>query len=125
MTAIFVSINNRQRVKLFKRTFLAFFLLLLFSAYQVGITTFTHVYYINGAPVAHSHPFKKGNCHSESCLSFIALATTTNFFEAEQSNYQFSDFTKFTLILSNPCGLYQTSIYLQLPALRAPPVMLV
>lgn len=112
-------------MKLFKRTFLAFFLMLLFSAYQVGITAFTHVHYINGVLITHSHPFKKNHSHSKSCLVVIAQTASTHFLEADQPNYQFSEYTGFTLILSKPCGLYQTSIHLQSPALRAPPVMLV
>lgn len=112
-------------MKQFKRYFLAFFLLLLFSTYQVGITAFTHVHYINGVLIAHSHPFKKNHTHSKSCLVVITQAASVHFLEADHSDYQFADYSNITLVLPKPCGLYQTSIHLQSPTLRAPPVVLI
>ena len=40
-----------------KRTICALCLLALFVAYQASITAFTHVHYVNGVLITHSHPF--------------------------------------------------------------------
>lgn len=60
-----------------KRTIGALCLLALFVAYQTSVTAFTHVHYINGVLIAHSHPF--GNQHSHSATSLIVIGLLSHF----------------------------------------------
>lgn len=46
-----------------KRTICALCLLALFVAYQASITAFTHVHYVNGVLITHSHPFHNQQLH--------------------------------------------------------------
>ena len=47
-----------------KKILLSFLLLTLFVTYQVSITMFTHVHYVNGVMIAHSHPYKGTHSHT-------------------------------------------------------------
>lgn len=60
-----------------KRILCALCLLVLFVAYQASITAFTHVHYVNGVLVAHSHPFQ--GKHSHSYNSFIVIGLLSHF----------------------------------------------
>lgn len=51
-----------------KRTICALCLLALFVAYQASITAFTHVHYVNGVLITHSHPFHNQHSHSTDSL---------------------------------------------------------
>lgn len=46
-------------------------MLVLFIAYHAGISAFTHVHYINGVFITHSHPFKSTHSHSHTSLLVI------------------------------------------------------
>ena len=48
-------------------------LLVLFIAYQASITAFTHVHYVNGVLISHSHPFHNKHSHSDASLLVIGL----------------------------------------------------
>lgn len=56
-----------------KRTICALCLLALFVAYQASITAFTHVHYVNGVLITHSHPFHNQHSHSTDSLIVIGL----------------------------------------------------
>lgn len=56
-----------------KRTICALCLLALFVAYQASITAFTHVHYVNGVLITHSHPFYNQHSHSTDSLIVIGL----------------------------------------------------
>lgn len=45
--------------------------LVLFIIYQTSITAFTHVHYINGVLITHSHPFHGTHSHSKTSLVVI------------------------------------------------------
>lgn len=62
--------NSRNRIK---RTICALCLLALFVAYQASITAFTHVHYVNGVLITHSHPFHNQHSHSTDSLIVIGL----------------------------------------------------
>ena len=47
-------------------------LLLLFVSYQAGIVLFTHVHYVNGVSVAHTHPFK-AHTHEHNLEEYLLL----------------------------------------------------
>ena len=42
-------------------------------AYQASITAFTHVHYVNGVLITHSHPFHNQHSHSTDSLIVIGL----------------------------------------------------
>lgn len=46
-------------------------LLVLFVVYQTSITAFTHVHYINGVLITHSHPFNDTHSHTKTSLVVI------------------------------------------------------
>lgn len=46
-------------------------LLILFIVYQASITAFTHVHYVNGVMITHSHPFQGEHSHSQTSLLVI------------------------------------------------------
>ena len=46
-------------------------LLVLFIMYQASITAFTHVHYVNGVMITHSHPFHGTHSHSQTSLLVI------------------------------------------------------
>lgn len=66
-------LNVRQEKKIIG----ALCLLALFIMYQASITAFTHVHYINGVLVAHSHPFH--GTHSHSKTSLVVIGYLSNF----------------------------------------------
>ena len=59
-----------------KRKTLKWLLLILFVLYNVNITLFMHVHYIDGHPVAHSHPYTGTpghHHHSHTCAEFHTI----------------------------------------------------
>ena len=64
-------------MKRIKRTIYALCLLVLFVGYQASVTAFTHVHYVNGVLITHSHPFH--NQHSHSATSLIAIGLLSHF----------------------------------------------
>ena len=60
---------------------LPLFLLTLFLAYQVSITMFSHVHYINGVMLVHSHPASGNHNHTEGQL--LTLSTVSSFISIE------------------------------------------
>lgn len=54
-----------------KRVLFPLLLLMLFATYQVSITMFTHVHYVNGVMIAHSHPNKGKHSHSTTAIVVI------------------------------------------------------
>lgn len=59
-----------------KHIFIPLFLLTLFVAYQVGITMFAHIHYVNGVMIVHSHP-STGSQHTHSQGQILTLAHVT------------------------------------------------
>ena len=59
-----------------KRIIGAVCLLVLFVVYQTSITAFTHVHYVNGVIITHSHPFHGKHTHSKSELLVIGRLST-------------------------------------------------
>ena len=58
-------------VKQKKKIIGALSLLVLFIMYQTSITAFTHVHYVNGVMITHSHPFHGTHSHSQTSLLVI------------------------------------------------------
>lgn len=54
-----------------RRKFISICLLVLYVTYQASIASFTHVHYINGVMLVHSHPFQGEHTHSSTELVLI------------------------------------------------------
>lgn len=54
-----------------KSLLLSLLLLTLFTTYQVSITMFTHVHYVNGVMIAHSHPNNGKHSHTKTSIVVI------------------------------------------------------
>lgn len=52
--------------------------LMLFVGYQICITSFTHVHYVNGVMISHSHPYA-GDEHSHQKTEFSLIAQLAHF----------------------------------------------
>lgn len=110
-----------MRVK--EKILLSFFLLTLFVSYQVSITVFTHVHYVNGVMVVHSHPSKdKHHTHTSSQIVVISQLSHFHTPKIEAVCEQ---------VIDRPLLYYLTYIYrvpsvegihLKNLTLRAPPV---
>ena len=61
------------------RVLLSLLLLSLFTAYQVSITMFTHVHYINGVLLVHSHPFDSDAQHSHSKTELVVIDSISDY----------------------------------------------
>ena len=59
-------------------------LLVLFLAYQAGGMMFSHIHYINGVMIVHSHPSKDSHTHTEGQI--ISIAQTASFVTTEPSS---------------------------------------
>lgn len=62
----------------FKHIALSVSFLMLFVGYQICITSFTHVHYVNGVMITHSHPYA-GDGHSHQKADFSLIAQLTHF----------------------------------------------
>lgn len=69
-----------------KKVILALSLLVLFVAYQASITAFTHVHYVNGVLITHSHPFHGKHSHTGTALVVIDRLST--FYSPEVEVYE-------------------------------------
>ena len=72
-----------------RHIFLPLFLLTLFLAYQVSITMFSHVHYINGVMLVHSHPSTDNHTHTEGQL--LTLSTVSSFVGVEPIMMEIGD----------------------------------
>ena len=62
--------------------FIPLFLLTLFVTYQVSITMFAHVHYVNGVMIVHSHP-SADNEHTHSETQILTLAKISEWMGTE------------------------------------------
>ncbi len=67
-----------------KRVLSSLLLLTLFIVYQVSITIFTHVHYVNGVMVVHSHPSHGKHTHSKIEVVIIARLSSFHSLEADE-----------------------------------------
>jgi hypothetical protein len=109
-------------VKLIAKKILPLLLLLIINAYQINILLFTHVHYVNGIPVAHSHPNHGQHSHPDGGLLFIAFISS--FHSLKPENYSGLDLSIYSIIKTvefiNQPTLFK-NVYLKIPSLRAPP----
>lgn len=106
-----------------KRIIRAVCLLVLFVAYQTSITAFTHVHYVNGVLITHSHPFQGKHTHTKTELIVINRLSTFHTPEVEA----FEDLHPMRILLAvledediTPLMKGET---VQMLSLRAPPAL--
>ena len=80
-----LSILNKESITgdTCKRVLSSLLLLTLFIVYQVSITMFTHVHYVNGVMVVHSHPSHGKHTHSKIEVVIIARLSSFHSLEAD------------------------------------------
>lgn len=66
-----------------KRVLSSLLLLTLFTVYQAGITMFTHVHYVNGVMIVHSHPSHGKHTHSKTEIVVINRLSSFHSLEAD------------------------------------------
>lgn len=98
-------------------------LLMLFMAYQACITAFTHVHYVNGVLITHSHPFNSQHSHSKTELVVIDRLAQYHSLEVEGSPAVHPYFVLLEVIseeasVASPLLPDRQSLYL-----RAPPYL--
>lgn len=109
----------------FRHILFAVSFLMLFIGYQICITSFTHVHYVNGVLVSHSHPFADDE-HSHQKTEFIFIAHLSDFSALPLAAFELIDFLSLLLAVFEICPVEEI---LNLPSipyfqLRAPPVVL-
>ena len=115
---------KRVRVNAFKRIWIPVFLLTLFVAYQVSISMFSHVHYVNGVMIVHSHPSDDSqHVHTETQVITIAQASSFVGLEPLQTTVAqvylpVLSILEFARDISFASALHQLSI-----SLRAPPAL--
>lgn len=100
---------------------LPLFLLTLFLAYQVSITMFSHVHYINGVMLVHSHPSSDNHTHTEGQL--LTLATVSSFVGIEPIAVELGDlYLSLLYTLDGKRNIrFVSALDAQCISLRAPP----
>lgn len=112
-------------MKRIKRVPLSLLLLLLFTMYQVGITMFTHVHYVNGVMIAHSHPSHGKHTHSKTAIVVIDRFSVFHSLEAD-AHVCIEPVRPLLYGLDLQAEIpVITSIHLQILSLRAPPVSMI
>ncbi len=100
------------------------FLLALFVSYQVGVTAFTHVHYVNGVMVVHSHP--SSDCSHQHNASQFVLITQLSHIDtyAAVPFVWVPEMAPVLYSLSFPSQVpVAKGVHLQYLRLRAPPVV--
>lgn len=110
-----------MKKKFIRKIIGALSLLVLFVTYQVCIAAFTHVHYINGVLITHSHPFKGTHSHTQSELVVIGLAPyqVTDF----QSTEEICPLRPLVGYVNNEPAEHQAQLlWKEVRSLRAPPI---
>lgn len=105
-----------------KKLFIPLFLLTLFVSYQVSITMFAHVHYINGVMIVHSHP-STDNQHTHSEGQILTLAQVSEWATVEPDFVTLNEvnLSVFYTLECNRMAYYLQDKYADCIALRAPP----
>ena len=108
-------------VKQKKKIIGALCLLVLFVMYQTSITAFTHVHYVNGVLVTHSHPFHDTHSHSKTSLVVIGHLSTFCSPEVDVYEVQHPMRTLLAVLKSAPATPTVKGEIVRSLSLRAPP----
>lgn len=80
----------RNSMQKSRRIHLPLLLLTLFLAYQASITMFSHIHYINGVMIVHSHP-STDNQHTHTEGQILTMANISSFDGVEPVSYVIPD----------------------------------
>lgn len=107
----------------FRHILFAVSFLMLFVGYQICITSFTHVHYVNGVLISHSHPFANDD-HSHQKTEFIFIAHLSDFTALPLAAFESFDFLSLLLAVLDICQVEEIPFLASIPYfhLRAPPV---
>ena len=105
------------------KVYISLLLFSLFTAYQVSITMFTHVHYINGVLVVHSHPYgtKSEHTHSQSEVLVIDRLSDYHTLQVDSQVYLLATDIQYGSIEVEPQSTRSYDSCNRIPSLRAPP----
>ena len=105
-----------------RHIFIPLFLLTLFVAYQVSITMFSHVHYVNGVMIVHSHP-SADNEHMHTDAQILSLAQVSEWTGTEPSFVTLGEvsLSVFDTLECERISRMFTDWYSHSVSLRAPP----
>lgn len=111
-------------MRIIKNIFIAVCLLALFVAYQMSITMFSHVHYINGVMIVHSHP-SDNNQHDHTETQVITLAQAASFIGVEPAQTWIEPviLPVFNIIETDRDIDFVSSLHTSKSQLRAPPAV--
>ena len=106
-----------------RRIITSLLLLTLFVAYQVNITMFAHVHYVNGVMLVHSHPSADSQ-HTHTEGQILTLAQVSHWVGSEPVGIELADLipTVSCTLLCNAETSFTQDKYAHCISLRAPPV---
>lgn len=104
-----------------RKSLFSFSLIILFTLYVVNLTVFTHIHYVNGEVIAHSHPFSGQHTHSCSECSWLSGFSTLFSFDPVVTDIQIElHYTLYRYNKNNITSLIKAEL-LGTPDLRGPP----
>ena len=105
------------------KVYISLLLFSLFTAYQVSITMFTHVHYINGVLVVHSHPYASDSEHTHTKSEVLVIDRLADYhtLQANSSNYICTTDIQFGVLEVDVDSTHPYVSYNRIPSLRAPP----
>ena len=97
-------------------------LLALFVTYQVSITMFSHIHYVNGVMIVHSHPSKdRQHTHTEGQIVTMAQVASFVTTEPVQTELEPVRFPVLYLLEYNRNTHFISTLHAHHICLRAPP----
>ena len=103
------------------KVYISLLLLSLFAAYQVSITMFTHVHYINGMRVVHSHPYNIDHTHSQAEVIVIQHLSDYHTLEANIPFFVCAEDVVYDILEVKPEQSRAYDSCNRVTSLRAPP----
>lgn len=110
-----------EKMKKSRQIYIPLLLLTLFVAYQLGITMFSHVHYINGVMIVHSHPSSDNHNHTEGQI--LTLAQVSDYVGTQPVLVESAELhlpVLYTLKCHRELAICQSQ-HIQCISLRAPP----
>lgn len=106
-----------------KRVLSSLLLLTLFATYQVSITMFTHIHFVDGVLVTHSHPNKGNHTHSTTAMLVIDRLAAIHSLEAVGTFVDIEPLRPlFCLVKVQAVVSVVVGAHLRVLSLRAPPM---
>lgn len=106
-----------------KRVLSSLLLLTLFTVYQASITMFTHIHYVNGVMVVHSHPNHGKHTHSKTEVVVIDRLSSFHSLEADVPIHIAPIRPLLCYVQMRTEVLTVSEIHLCVVSLRAPPAI--